>query len=204
MRCERCGAYASGKNNFCIRCGAKLNHSGKRKRVRNVPKWMVCLIVTGAVLGIAFFEKADIKDSQSRAAIETAIKRSYQSEPIDATDEVFAPAQIERIITDAVAISVIDQRDTQLTLEITVPNMYELYSSVSLPADTPQNDPAVLEQVEEYIREALKNGDYSMVTNTVTVDTQKVDGEIEIIPNFAYVDAIYGNMLSYYTEITNP
>ncbi|MBQ7035493.1 MAG: hypothetical protein IJN34_07125 [Clostridia bacterium] len=177
----------------------KINFKDKKVWLIGAAAVVSLLLIIGILMIPAI---RDFNNKKKLAAIEEAVKVSFTSEeePQDDSEQTYTPAVIEKAITDKVSYTVISCENDKVILQITAPDMKKLLLEIAETIDSSLPSDQAIRKIEAEVDQALKNGNYSMVTTPVMVDVQKVDGNWEIVPNEDFVNAIYGNMLSLYTE----
>ena len=131
--------------------------------------------------------------SEAQELVDSIIKES--------SEEVQISHNFEKQHGDSLVVTEIESGEGYKVLKIEAPNMVKILEGISV-EDINTNSFSDMETFIKYqILDALQYGRYEMVTNTVRVNIVKnLYGEEVIERTNEYLDAIYGGLLTYYTE----
>ena len=135
--------------------------------------------------------------NNSKKIVDSIIAESSEAEQIS--------HNFEKEHISSLVIEEIEKSNNSMTIKVTAPDFVKIVSSIS---DTEKQYMSNVEDMSTLIKsriiDAIESGDYETVTKTVTVNIiQDIYGNTQIERSNEYLDAIYGGLLSYYTQYMN-
>lgn len=129
------------------------------------------------------------------------IEQIKVSEDVKDAAEINTGANIRLSLSENTEAKVLEINGDKAIIEITAPDMKALLQNVLSSDAVFENNAEELARIEEYVKDKLDKGEFTLITKKVTVDILKDKGNVTIVENDDYYDALLGGMLSYYDEI---
>lgn len=174
-------------------CSKNVKNKGVQKEMNSKKKWIVIASVAGAVLvAVAIFICVLVSKINNKKAVYQLISESIHT---DERAEKYAEKHgdlgtlIDCNIMKRVEITITDQSNDYAIVKISAPDMKELMNRDNVKSDE-------IESYEKNVVDALKNGDYNVVENTVKVNIVEENGKKDLEITEEYVDAVYGGLYS--------
>lgn len=154
-------------------------------------KRFLILLVAFMLLLCACESSASQKKGGSSAAVEQYIAEISEQTYSSAEQPTSEGKELEEVLFSLAQYEVKMQDESACEITITAPDMDRLIDRMNRKCNS-------AEEGTEFLMDALLDGDYETVTNTVRVE---LDEDGKPVETYEFVDAMYGGLLSKFEEL---